>query len=59
MHFKNSVKTRWAVGVNNRGHDHFDYAVIIDGIDNEVVVKCDSFDLASHIVLLHNAELEK
>lgn len=56
--FESAKEKRWAVGVNNHGHDHFDYTAIIDGLINEVVVECGEFDLASYIVKLHNAELK-
>ena len=45
---------RWAVGFNDRGHGHGDYAVLVDG-SQEIVVKAPSQEVAEHIVSVHNA----
>jgi hypothetical protein len=57
--FESAKIKRWAVGGNNRGHDHIDYAVIIDGLANEVIIECSCFELAAYIVRMHNENLKK
>ena len=47
------MDTDWAVGFNDRGMGHGDYAVIVAGTDNDVVVKCPSREVAEHIVAAH------
>jgi hypothetical protein len=51
----------WGLGFNDRGHGHGDYAVVVTtghaAATSEVVVKCDSRELAEYIVHLHNTYL--
>lgn len=43
----------WAIGFNDRGLGHGDYAVILTDKESEVVVKCPSREVAEHILAGH------
>lgn len=45
------IKSPWSLGFKDRGLGHGDYAIMIDKM---IVVKCPSYEVAKHILELHN-----
>ncbi len=45
------IKSPWSIGFKNRGLGHGDYAIMIDEM---LVVECPSYEVAKHIIELHN-----
>jgi hypothetical protein len=48
----------WALGFRDRGMGYGDYAVIVKETD-VLIVECPYYEIAKHIIKLHNESLKK
>lgn len=45
------IKLPWSLGFKDRGHGHWDFAIMVDEV---LIIECPSQEIAEHIIKLHN-----
>lgn len=52
------INKKWALGVQDRGHEHYSYAVMTES--GELLLECGlDKELAEHIIDIHNKEYDR
>lgn len=47
------INKKWVLGVQDRGHDRYSYAVM--SLEGDILLECgDNNELAEHIIAIHN-----